>query len=340
MSNLYQRHCTRLFDFSDIEIKKIINLAADLKKIKSKKREIGYLKNKKIALIFEKESTRTRCAFEVAAFDQHANVTYLGPGSTHLGYKESLQDTAEILSSLYDGIQYRGGKHENIMILSKYSKVPVWNGLTDRFHPTQLLSDLLTMQELSTEKNLKRKKIVYIGDAQNNIANTILEASVLTNFNLSIIAPKEYWPEKKIFNCCQSIAKEKKIKIECTDSISDGIKNADFIYTDVWISMGESKETWENKIKILLPYQVNKKLIELSNNKNIEVLHCLPAMHNKETVMGEMLLKKLGLKNGLEITKEIFQTYRKTIFRQAENRIHTIKALMIATLLKESTYKK
>ncbi|WP_343152445.1 ornithine carbamoyltransferase [Buchnera aphidicola] len=339
MSDLYQRHCTRLFDFSDIEIKKIINLSADLKKLKSEKKEIPYLKNKKIVLIFEKESTRTRCAFEVAAFDQFANVTYLGPGSTHLGYKESLRDTVEILSSLYDGIQYRGGKHENIMILSKYSKVPIWNGLTDQFHPTQLLSDILTMQELLKKKCLSRRKIVYIGDATNNIANTLLEASVLTNLNMTVIAPKKYWPEKKLLRSCQLKGKEKNIKIECTDSISEGIKNADFIYTDVWISMGEPKETWEDKIKSLLPYQVNKKLLELSNNKNVEILHCLPAMHDKNTTMGKILLKKLGLQNGLEITKEVFHHYRKTIFKQAENRIHAIKALMISTLLKENAYK-
>ncbi|WP_343153312.1 ornithine carbamoyltransferase [Buchnera aphidicola (Mindarus keteleerifoliae)] len=339
MSNLYQRNCTRLLDFSDIEIQKIINLASVLKKLKIEKKEIPYLKNKKIALIFEKESTRTRCSFEVAAFDQQANVTYLGPGSTHLGNKESLQDSAEFLSSIYDGIQYRGHEHNNVITLSKHSKVPIWNGLTNKFHPTQLLADLLTMQEITNNKSLKRKKLVYIGDASNNIANTILEASAIMGLNLTIIAPKKYWPEKKLFLDCQSIAKNKDIKIECTDSISEGIKNSDFIYTDVWISMGESKKTWEEKIETLLPYQVNEKLIKLCNKKNVEVLHCLPAFHDNKTIMGNILLKKMGLKYGLEITKKVFNTYRKTIFKQAENRIHTIKALMITTLLKEKSYK-
>ncbi|CAL4326427.1 ornithine carbamoyltransferase [Buchnera aphidicola] len=334
MNDLYQRDCLRLLDFNSKELKKIIFLAQKLKQNKKNHQEIPLLKRKNIALIFEKESTRTRCSFEVAAFDQGANVTYLGPGSTHLGKKESIQDTAKVLGRLYDGIQYRGHCHKTIETLAKYSQVPVWNGLTEKFHPTQLLADLLTIKEIFPNKKFHEIKCAYVGDTRNNMGNSLLEAASLTGLDLRLVSPKECWPDKKLFRLCQEKYKNKKGKITCTENILTGVKNVDFIYTDVWVSMGEPEEIWEKRIELLSAYQVNASMLNLTNNNKVKVLHCLPALHDQKTIIGQSILKKYGFENGMEITDDIFQKHEQIIFEQAENRLHTIKAILVSSLLK------
>ncbi|AHG60020.1 ornithine carbamoyltransferase [Buchnera aphidicola] len=334
MNNLYQRNCLKLLDFTSSELKKIISLAEKLKKNKKNNQEIPLLKKKNIALIFEKESTRTRCSFEIAAFDQGAHVTYLGPGSTHLGTKESIADTAQVLSRLYDGIQYRGHNHRTIEILAQYSRVPVWNGLTEKFHPTQILADLLTMQEIFPNKKFNEIKCAYVGDTHNNMGNSLLEAASLVGLDLRLVSPKKYWPEKTFFLFCQEQSQNKKGRIICTENISEGVKNVDFIYTDVWVSMGEPEDQWKDRIESLHDYQVNSSMLDLTNNSNIKILHCLPALHNQETKIGKSILRKYGFKNGMEITDNIFQKHQNTIFEQSENRLHTIKALLVSSLLK------
>ncbi|QCI17762.1 ornithine carbamoyltransferase [Buchnera aphidicola (Acyrthosiphon lactucae)] len=334
MNDLYQRDFLRLLDFTSLEINNIIILAQKLKKYKKNNQEIQLLNKKNIALIFEKESTRTRCSFEVAAFDQGAHVTYLGPGSTHLGTKESIEDTAKILGRLYDGIQYRGHRHRTIEILAKYSKAPVWNGLTEKFHPTQLLADLLTIKEIFPEKKFHKIKCAYVGDAHNNMGNSLLEAASLVGLDLRLVSPKECWPEKKLFKFCQKQIKKNKGNIICTENINEGVNNVDFIYTDVWVSMGEPLEVWENRINLLKSYQVNHSMLDMTHNPQIKVLHCLPALHDQKTNIGKSILKKYGFKDGMEITDDIFQKNQKIIFEQAENRLHTIKAILISSLLK------
>jgi len=338
MNDLYQRDCLRLLDFTSLELQNIIILAQKLKKYKKNNQEIQLLKKKNIALIFEKESTRTRCSFEVAAFDQGAHVTYLGPGSTHLGTKESIEDTAKILGRLYDGIQYRGHNHTTVEILAKNSKAPVWNGLTEKFHPTQLLADLLTIKEIFPEKNFYEIKCAYVGDTRNNMGNSFLEAASLIGLDLRLVAPEEYWPEKSLFKFCQKQTRNKKGNIICTKNIEEGVKNVDFIYTDVWVSMGESEKKWEKRIQLLKSYQVNRSMLDSTQNKKIKVLHCLPALHDHKTKIGRSKLKKYGFKNGMEITDDVFQKNQQTIFEQAENRLHTIKAILISSLLQNINF--
>ncbi|XBC40584.1 MAG: ornithine carbamoyltransferase [Buchnera aphidicola (Nurudea yanoniella)] len=339
MNTLYKKSCLRLFDFDSDEIKYIIKVASFLKNSKKRKKEIRYLNDKKIVLIFEKESTRTRCSFEVAAFDQGANITYLGPGTTHLKYKESIQDTARVLSRLYSGIQYRGHDHKIIEILKKHSNIPIWNGLTKKFHPTQILADLLTVKELSPSKSLSNINFVYVGDTKNNIGNTLLEAAALLGFNLRLVSPSKFWPKLNFFLQCKSRANKNGGDIICTENIKKGVKYADFIYTDVWISMGEPKEKWHNRIKLLKKYQINSKMIDLTKNTKVQVLHCLPAFHDKNTIVGKEIIQEYNLHNGIEITNEIFELYSNTIFTQSENRLHTIKALMVTSLIKNFTIK-
>lgn len=332
MNSLYYRHFLKLSNFTCLELKKILSLAAKLKKNKRNNKEIQWLNKKNIALIFEKESTRTRCSFEVAAFDQGANITYLGPGSTHFGTKESVADTAKVLGRLYDGIQYRGHNHKIIEIFSKHSKAPVWNGLTEKFHPTQLLADLLTIKEIYPQKKYFEIKCAYVGDARNNIGNSLLEAASLMGLDLRLVSPEKFWPEKEFFIFCQQQARKKKGEIICTENIEKGVKDVDFIYTDVWVSMGESEDNWEKRIQLLRPYQVNDYMLELTNNPKIKILHCLPALHDQKTKMGKSILKKYGFKNGMEITDNVFKTNEETIFEQSENRLHTIKAILVSSL--------
>lgn len=338
MNTLYKKSCLRLLDFNSHEIQHIIKVAGSLKNLKKNGKEKCYLNNKKIVLIFDKESTRTRCAFEVAAFDQGANVTYLGPGSTHLEYKESIQDTARVLSRMYNGIQYRGHNHKTIESLKKYSTIPVWNGLTKKFHPTQILADLLTIKELLPFKSLSNVSCAYVGDAKNNIGNTLLEAASLLGFNLRLVAPIELWPQSNFFLKCKLQANKNGGDIICTENIKIGVQHVDIIYTDVWISMGESKEMWNNRVKLLKKYQVNSDMIHLTQNKNVQVLHCLPSFHDESTIIGKKIIQENNLKNGIEITNDIFELYSNTIFEQSENRLHTIKALMITSLIENFSY--
>lgn len=331
MNSLYKKHLLKISDFTKNEIITIINLANFLKKSKKKKQEKKYLKNKNIALIFEQESTRTRCAFEISAFDQGANISYLGSKNIHLGYKESIIDTVKVLEKMYNGIGYRGINHENVNLLSQNSKIPVWNALTKIHHPTQLLADILTIQEYMPNKSFSEIQCTYIGDASNNIANTLLEASLILNFKLHLVSPKQYWPKIKILKAAY---KKNKNNFLCTDNIQKGVKNSDFIYTDVWISMGDSNNSFDEKIQILKKYQVNDTLLSLTNNNNIKVLHCLPALHDKNTIIGKKISKLYNLNDGIEITNTVFQKNSKIIFTQSENKLHTIKALMIATLKK------
>ncbi|CAL4042915.1 Ornithine carbamoyltransferase subunit I [Buchnera aphidicola (Phyllaphis fagi)] len=329
MNSLYKKNFLKMSDFNKTEIYEIINLSDFLKKKNRMKQELQYLKKKKIALIFEKQSTRTRCAFEVAIFDQGGYSSYIESKNIHLGYKESISDTAKVLERMYDGIQYRGHDHKNIKILSQNINIPVWNGLTEKYHPTQLLADLLTIQEYSPNKLINNIILAYVGDASNNIANTMLETAHIMGFELRLVAPKKYWPNKKLLNKYQS-----NNKIICTESIQEGVKQVDFIYTDVWMSMGESSTILHDKILSLKNYQINNKMLKLTQNNNVQVLHCLPALHDNTTKVGKKISQLYNFNDGIEITNEVFQKYQNIIFQQAENRLHTIKSMMIKTLTK------
>ncbi|MBK4765157.1 MAG: ornithine carbamoyltransferase [Pantoea sp. Brub] len=338
MCQLYLRNFLRLLEFSSDNIYFLLKLAKHLKNAKKNNEEIQYLKGKNIVLIFEKESTRTRCAFEVAAYDQGANVTYVNSINSQIGYKESIKDTARILGRMYDGIQYRG-HHNSIEILAQYAGIPVWNGLTSEFHPTQLLADLLTMQEFLPHKPFNDIKIVYIGDARNNIGNTMLEAAALVGLNLYIISPKQYWPELTLVNDCIKIAKLNGGTITLTCDIIENLKQADFIYTDVWVSMGEIQDLWEERIKLLRNYQVNNYILKLTENSEVKFMHCLPAIHDRHTIISRQIAKKYHLHNGVEVTDEVFESKHSIVFEQAENRLHTIKAIMVATLCNTIIFK-
>ncbi|WP_343128046.1 ornithine carbamoyltransferase [Buchnera aphidicola (Takecallis taiwana)] len=335
MNSLYKKHFLKMQDCTKYEINQIINLAQVIKKNRNNKQEIKYLKNKKIALVFEQESTRTRCSFEVAAFEQGAQISYLGSGNIHLGYKESLADTIQVLNRLYDGIGYRGLQHNNIKILSHYAKIPIWNALTKKYHPTQLLADLLTIKEYTVNKLVSEITLVYVGDASNNIANTLLELSLIIGFKLRLVSPKEYWPKSNIID---KIYKDNKKNFLCTENIQSGVKDADFIYTDVWLSMGDSKKEWDKKIHLLKKYQINQQLLSYTKNYNVKVLHCLPALHDQNTVISKKISELYNLQDGIEITNEVFQSNKDIIFNQSENKLHTIKSLMILTLNKNIDY--
>lgn len=334
MSQLYQRHFLRLLDFSPTEIQNLLTLAAELKAAKKKGVETQYLQGKNIALIFEKDSTRTRCSFEVAAFDQGANVTWLGPSGSQIGHKESIKDTAQVLGRLYDGIQYRGYGQHVVETLARHAGVPVWNGLTDEFHPTQLLADMLTMQEHLPTKALHEMTFVYVGDARNNMGNTMLEAAALTGFNLRLVAPQACWPEQELINTCRDLAEKTGGTITLTEEIDIGVRDADFIYTDVWVSMGEPKEVWQERIALLRPYQVNMDMLRKTANPHVKFMHCLPAFHDEKTVLGQQMAQQYDLHGGMEVTDDVFESPYSVVFDQAENRLHTIKAVMVATLAK------
>ncbi|MBN2890381.1 MAG: ornithine carbamoyltransferase [Bacteroidales bacterium] len=327
--NLKNRNFLKLLDFTPQEIKFFLKLSADLKAAKYAGIEQKNLVGKNIALIFEKSSTRTRCAFEVAAHDQGANVTYLGPSGSQIGHKETMKDTARVLGRMYDGIEYRGFGQEIVEELGKHAGVPVWNGLTNEYHPTQILADMLTMQEHSS-KPLNEIAYAYLGDARYNMGNSLLVGGAKLGMDVRIIAPKSLQPAKELVDQCNQIAKETGAKITITDDVS-AVKGCDFIHTDVWVSMGEPDEVWAERIKLLLPYQVNKKLMETTGNKNAKFMHCLPAFHNIDTKVGKEVHTKFGL-DGIEVTEEVFESQNSVVFDQAENRMHTIKAVMVATL--------
>ncbi|MBK0002860.1 ornithine carbamoyltransferase [Erwinia sp. S38] len=334
MSHLYQRHFLRLLDFTPAEINGLLALASTLKTDKKNGEEIQHLKGKNIALIFEKDSTRTRCSFEVAAYDQGANVTYLGPSGSQIGHKESMKDTARVLGRMYDGIQYRGHGQALVESLAEHAGVPVWNGLTNEFHPTQLLADLLTMQEHLPEKAFSQMTFAYVGDARNNMGNSMLEAAALVGLDLRLVAPKGCWPDEKLVQECRTAAEKTGGKITLTEDIAAGVKGADFIYTDVWVSMGEPKEVWAERITLLRSYQVNTAMLELTGNPQVKFLHCLPAFHDDQTTLGQQMAQQYDLHGGMEVTDEVFESAHSVVFDQAENRLHTIKAVMVATLAK------
>jgi ornithine carbamoyltransferase len=328
--NLHNRHFLKLLDFTPEEINYLLNLAAELKKAKKEGTEKQYLKGKNIALIFEKASTRTRCAFEVAAYDQGAHVTYLGPTGSQIGQKESMKDTARVLGGMYDGIEYRGYGQAIVEELAEFAGVPVWNGLTNEFHPTQILADFLTMQEHS-DKPLNKMVFCYLGDARYNMGNSLMVGSAKMGIDFRIAAPAEYQPAKELVAKCRAIASETGAKITITDNVAEAVKNADFLYTDVWVSMGEPDSVWEERIRLLKPFQVNMDVIRKTGNPNVKFLHCLPAFHNRETKVGEEIYQKYGLE-GMEVTEDVFESKNSIVFDEAENRLHTIKAVMVATL--------
>jgi ornithine carbamoyltransferase len=326
--NLKGRSLLTLLDYTMDEIRYLLDLAKQLKNEKKTKSEIQRLKGKNIALIFEKDSTRTRCAFEVACFDQGANVTYLGASGSQMGKKESIKDTARVLGRMYDGIEFRGFKQETVEILAEYSNVPVWNGLTDLYHPTQILADLMTIEEKFGY--LQGIKFAYLGDSRFNMANSLMIGAAKMGLDFRIVAPKSLWPNKDLIDKCLDIARLSKAKITLTENIKEGINDVDVVCTDVWVSMGEPDHIWEERIKLLLPYQVNKELMAYAN-KNAIFMHCLPSFHNLETTIGLDIYKKFGL-NGIEVTEDVFESKQSVVFDEAENRLHTIKAVMVATL--------
>jgi ornithine carbamoyltransferase len=329
--NLRNRNFLKLLDFTPTEIHFLLDLAAELKKAKYAGTEQKKLLGKNIALIFEKASTRTRCAFEVAAFDQGAQVSYLGPSGSQIGHKESMKDTARVLGRMYDGIEYRGYGQPIVEELGKYAGVPVWNGLTDEFHPTQILADFLTIQEHSQGKTLDQVKLAYLGDARNNMGNSLMVGAAKMGLDIRLVAPKAFWPEDDLVTQCQAIALETGATITLTEDVAQGVKECDFLYTDVWVSMGEASAAWDERVALMRPYQVNMNVIKLTGNPQVKFMHCLPAFHNDETTLGKEVAEKYGM-NGLEVTEEVFESAHSIVFDEAENRMHTIKAIMVATL--------
>ena len=328
--NLRNRSFLKLLDFSPQDIRFLLDLSAELKRAKYAGTEQPRMVGKNIVLIFEKASTRTRCAFEAAAYDQGARVTYLDPASSQLGKKESLKDTARVLGRMYDGIEYRGFGQDIVETLAEYSNVPVWNGLTNEFHPTQVLADILTIMEY-TDKPLSQVKLAYLGDARFNMGNSLLVGTAKMGMDFRSVAPENMHPQKELVRKAEEIAKATGARIKTTDSVEEGVRDCDFLYTDVWVSMGEPDEVWEERIELLKPYQANKELLEMTGNPKVKFMHCLPAFHNRETTVGEDIYKKFGLES-MEVTEEVFESEASIVFDEAENRLHTIKAVMVATL--------
>ncbi|TCP93490.1 ornithine carbamoyltransferase [Cricetibacter osteomyelitidis] len=330
--NLKNRHLLSLVNHTEREIKYLLDLSRDLKRAKYSGTEQQKLKGKNIALIFEKTSTRTRCAFEVAAYDQGANVTYIDPNSSQIGHKESMKDTARVLGRMYDAIEYRGFSQKIVNELAEYAGVPVFNGLTDEFHPTQMLADVLTMIE-NSDKPLNQISYVYIGDSRNNMANSLLLIGAKLGMDVRICAPKSLLPEDELVAMCQQFAVQSGARITVTEDIDTAVKGVDFVHTDVWVSMGEPIESWAERIELLMPYQVTTELMARTGNSQVKFMHCLPAFHNSETKVGQEIAAKYPqLANGIEVTEDVFESPYNIAFEQAENRMHTIKAVMVASL--------
>lgn len=328
---LQGRHFLKELDFTAEEWGGLLELAGELKAAKKAGREVKRLKGKNIALIFEKTSTRTRCAFEVAAHDQGASVTYLDPSGSQMGHKESVADTARVLGRFFDGIEFRGKKQEHVEVLAELSGVPVWNGLTDEWHPTQMLADQLTMLEHAGGKKINEISFAYLGDARNNVANSLLVAGALMGMDVRMVAPEALQTSAEVLDQAKALAKDSGARLLVTDDVETGVAGVDFIYTDVWVSMGEPKEVWDERIGLLRPYQVNAALLAKTGNPNVKFLHCLPAFHDSNTTVGQDIAEKTGM-NGLEVTDDVFETDANVAFDEAENRMHTIKAVMVATL--------
>ena len=328
--NLRHRSFLKELDFSPDELRFLLKLSADLKAAKYAGYEQPRLAGKDIAMIFEKTSTRTRTAFEVAAKDQGAHVTYLEPSGSQIGHKESMKDTARVLGRTFDGIEYRGSAQENVEILARYAGVPVWNGLTDEFHPTQILADVLTMTE-HCDKHLSDIAYCYLGDARNNMGNSLMVGGCKYGMDVRLCAPRDLWPDADLIDTCRGIAEETGARLTVTEDVDEGVAGADFLYTDVWVSMGEDKSVWADRIRLLTPYQVNQDVLARTNNPRVKFMHCLPAFHNRDTKIGEQIFQEYGM-DGLEVTDDVFESDHSIVFDQAENRLHTIKAVMVATL--------
>jgi len=329
--DLGRRAFLKLDDFTPEEIRYLLDLATELKVEKAEGRERPRLTGRNIALIFEKTSTRTRCAFEVATFDQGGHVTYLGPSSgSQIGHKESIKDTARVLGRMYDGIQYRGFGQEIVEELGAFAGVPVWNGLTDEFHPTQVLADLLTMEEHSP-KPLSEVSFCYLGDARNNMGNSLMVGGAKMGMDVRLAAPEACWPESGLVERCREIAETTGGTLTLTESVEEGVRDVDFVHTDVWVSMGESESKWAERIDLLGEYQVNSYVLSMTGDPPAKFLHCLPAFHDRHTSVGQKMFEKFGL-DGMEVTDEVFESEHSIVFDQAENRVHTIKAVMVATL--------
>ncbi|MEM1177775.1 MAG: ornithine carbamoyltransferase [Acidobacteriota bacterium] len=328
--NLRHRHFLTLLDFTPQEIRHLLDLSRDLKRAKYAGLEQPRLRGKNIALIFEKASTRTRCAFEVATFDQGGHVTYLGPAGSHLGYKESVKDTARVLGRMYDGIEYRGFSQRTVEALAEYSGVPVWNGLTDAYHPTQILADVMTMRE-HCPKPISEMSLCYLGDGANNMGNSLMIGAAKLGIDFRIAAPEGFHPEEELQARCRDIAEATGAKITVTADVQEAVDGVDFLYTDVWVSMGDPAEAWAERIDLMRPYQVTMDVVKATGNADVKFLHCLPAFHNRETTKGQEVFEEWGL-DGIEVTEDVFESPHSIVWDQAENRVHTIKAVMVATL--------
>jgi ornithine carbamoyltransferase len=329
--NLRNRSLLTVQDFTVREFRYLLELARDLKRARYARTEQKHLEGKEICLIFEKTSTRTRCAFEVACYDQGANVTYLDPSGSQIGHKESFKDTARVLGRMYDAIEYRGASQTGVETLAKYAGVPVFNGLTDEYHPTQMLADVMTMRE-HADKPIKDISYAFLGDTRNNMGHSLMIVGCLLGMDVRLCGPKKLWPSDEFLRIAREHEKKSGARLTITDDPKQAVKGVDFIHTDVWVSMGEPKEVWKERIELLLPYQVNDALIKASGNPHVRFMHCLPAFHDTETTLGKQIAETYGIDNGVEVTNDVFESERNIAFEQAENRMHTIKALLVATL--------
>ncbi|WP_374349962.1 ornithine carbamoyltransferase [Chitinimonas sp.] len=329
--NLHNRSCLQLLDYTPTEIRYLLDLSEDLKRARRAGSERQHLAGKQIALVFEKTSTRTRCAFEVAAHDQGAHITYLDPSGSQIGHKESVKDTARVLGRFYDAIEYRGFSQETVSELARHAGVPVYNGLTDESHPTQMLADVLTMREHS-DKPLSQIAYCYVGDARNNMGNSLLSVGALLGMDVRIAAPRALWPNEALVAQCQAIAAQTGARILLTEDPQAGVAGVDFIHTDVWVSMGEPHEVWAERITLLKPYRVDMALLKASGNPRVRFMHCLPALHDASTKLGREIAEAFAMPDGVEVSNEVFESPASIVFDQAENRMHTIKALLVATL--------
>ena len=329
--NLRNRSLLTVQDYTPREFRYLLDLARDLKRAKYARTERQDLKGKNIALIFEKTSTRTRCSFEIACYDQGANVTYLDPSGSQIGHKESFKDTARVLGRMYDAIEYRGSAQGGVETLAKYAGVPVYNGLTDEYHPTQMLADVMTMRE-QLERPIETIRYAYLGDTRSNMGNSLMLVGCLLGMDVRICGPKSLWPDDEFMGIAKSLQERSGARLLVTDDITKAVKDVDFVHTDVWVSMGEPKEIWAERIKLLKPFQVNRNVMRMTGNPHVKFMHCLPAFHDMETKVGQDIAEHHGIKDGLEVTDEVFESEMNIAFEQAENRMHTIKAILVATL--------
>jgi len=329
--NLRNRSLLTVQDYTQREFRYLLDLARDLKRAKYARTEQRHLVNKEICLIFEKTSTRTRCAFEVACHDQGATVTYLDPAGSQIGHKESFKDTARVLGRMFDAIEYRGASQSGVETLAKYAGVPVFNGLTDEYHPTQMIADVMTMREHS-DKPIHEIKYAFLGDTRNNMGHSLMIVGCMMGMDVRICGPKQLWPADEFVKIARGLEEQYGAKLTITDDPAKAVAGVDFIHTDVWVSMGEPKEVWKERIGLLMKYQVNKALMKASGNPQVKFMHCLPAFHDTETKMGKDIAENYGISDGLEVTNEVFESEANVAFEQAENRLHTIKAILVATL--------